>query len=135
MRYAEVLLLAAEANVMAGKDGAKYINEVRTRAHLSPLATVTLDDVKKEKRLELCLEGCRFIDLVRWGDAASVLANQGKKITMFTTSETTATVQENTGAGFVAGKHELLPFPEKEMILNANMRQNNGWSSSASEAE
>lgn len=34
----------------------KYINEIRTRAKLAPLSSVTLDDVKKEKRLELCLK-------------------------------------------------------------------------------
>ena len=81
MRYAEVLLLAAEAHVMGGsKDKAvAYINQIRERAQLAPLSSVTLDDVKKEKRLELCMECVRFQDLVRWGDAESVLGNQGKK--------------------------------------------------------
>lgn len=70
MRYAEVLLMAAEAHVMGGGSAdkaVKYINEIRTRAKLAPLSSVTLDDVKKEKRLELCLESVRFQDLVRWG--------------------------------------------------------------------
>lgn len=85
MRYAEVLLLAAEAHVMGGsKDKAvAYINQIRERAQLAPLSSVTLDDVKKEKRLELCMECVRFQDLVRWGDAESVLGNQGKKVPAF----------------------------------------------------
>lgn len=51
MRYAEVLLMAAEAHVMGGGSAdkaVKYINEIRTRAKLAPLSSVTLDDVKKE---------------------------------------------------------------------------------------
>lgn len=134
MRYAEVLLLAAEAHAMGGgSKAATYLNAVRERAGLAPVSTVTMDDVKKEKRLELCLEGCRFIDLVRWGDAPAALANQGRQVLLFTTSETVTVAQENSGAGFVAGKHELLPFPEKEIILNKNMTQNPGWGDTSEE--
>lgn len=134
MRYAEVLLLAAEANLLAGTGkAAQYINPVRERAGLAPLSSVTMDDIKKEKRLELAGEGIRFHDLVRWGDAPRYLADQGKQIIMFTTSETTTVCQDNPSSGFVAGKHELLPIPEKEMILNPNMVQNPGWAGSSEE--
>ena len=80
MRYAEVLLMAAEAHVQAGSGQDKalnYINEIRQRAQLAPLSTVTLDDIKTEKRLELCMEGVRYQDLIRWGDAEEVLKEQG----------------------------------------------------------
>lgn len=82
MRYAEVLLLAAEANLEAGNTdlALKDINEIRIRAKETPLTSVTLDDIKTEKRLELCLESTRFQDLVRWGDAKNALASQGKEI-------------------------------------------------------
>lgn len=127
MRYAEVLLLAAEAHVLGG-DKSKaldYVNRIRTRAQLTPLASVTLDDVKKEKRLELCLESVRYQDLVRWGDAETALAEQGKQIPAFT-----GTAAEwrwsNPTYGFKA-KHKLLPIPRKEMELNPNMKQNEGW--------
>lgn len=88
MRYAEVLLLAAEAHVMGGsqESALAYINEVRDRARLAPLSAVTLDDVKKEKRLELCMEGVRFQDLVRWGDAEALMGEQGKEIPAFNSS-------------------------------------------------
>lgn len=127
MRYAEVLLLAAEAHVQGG-DPAKalnYINQIRDRARLTPLGSVTLDDVKKEKRLELCLESVRFQDLVRWGDAETVLADQGGQVPAFTGSETKY-MWSNPTYGFKA-KHKLLPIPRKEMELNPNMKQNEGW--------
>ena len=127
MRYAEVLLLAAEAHVLGG-DPSKalaYLNLVRDRAQLAPLAAVTLDDVKKEKRLELCLESVRFQDLVRWGDAETVLAEQGRQIPAFTGAATEYR-WSNPTYGFKA-KHKLLPIPRKEMELNPNMKQNEGW--------
>ena len=78
----EALLLAAEANLEAGNTDValKDINEIRIRAKETPLTSVTLDDIKTEKRLELCLESTQFQDLVRWGDAKKALASQGKEI-------------------------------------------------------
>ena len=118
MRYAEVLLLAAEAHVMGGnKESAlAYINEVRERAHLTPLSNVTLDDVKKEKRLELCMECVRFQDLVRWGDAESVMGEQGKEVPAFTVAGAEY-LYTNSSYGFKA-KHNLLPIPRKELELS-----------------
>ncbi len=132
MRYAEVLLLAAEAHVMGGSQdkALKYINEVRSRAQLPELTSVTLDDVKKEKRLELCLESVRYQDLVRWGDAESAMADQGKEIPSLVNDGNEGIVvkvtHQNTVYGFKA-KHNLLPIPLKELELNPNMKQNEGW--------
>ncbi len=127
MRYAEVLLLAAEAHVQGGDQSkaVDYINRIRTRAHLNPLSSVSLDDVKKEKRLELCLESVRFQDLVRWGDAERVMANQGKDIPVYSSEGVKFTFHNDT-YGFKA-KHKLLPIPRKEMELNPNMVQNTNW--------
>lgn len=156
MRYAEVLLMAAEAHIQGGGDATKalnYINQVRDRARLAPLASVTMDDIKKEKRLELCLEGCRYQDLVRWGDAEAVLGQQGKQIPSFSwqvqkvddkedpnygqivydenglatiTNHELTYPYSNTEYGFKA-KHNLLPIPLREMDVNPNMVQNPGW--------
>lgn len=148
MRYAEVLLLGAEAHVMSGKEPDKavdYVNQIRQRAHLKPLSTVTLDDIKTEKRLELCIESCRFKDLVRWGDAPKVLGEQGKQIPatgyFVVTDAAGNPVKDgnevayefdlrypysNTVYGFKE-KHKLLPIPLKEMQVNPNMKQNEGW--------
>ena len=127
MRYAEVLLLAAEAHVMGGSmdKAVKYINEVRTRARLQGLSSVTLDDVKKEKRLELCLESVRYQDLVRWGDAETIMKDQGKEIPTFSNSGVEFQFKNST-YGFKT-KHKLLPIPRKEIELNPNMVQNENW--------
>ena len=88
LRYADVLLMAAEA---ANEDGntvlaEKYLEEVRKRARgannaILPKRTggqsTMRDFIKRERRIELAMEGERFYDLVRWGDAASVLGGKG----------------------------------------------------------
>ena len=127
MRYAEVLLLAAEAQLQAGNQAKAldYINQIRTRAKETPLTSVSLNDIKTEKRLELCLECVRYQDLVRWGDAKSAMGNQGKDVPAFTTSGIQWNWQ-NTVYGF-QDKHYLLPIPLKELELNPNMVQNTGW--------
>lgn len=70
IRYAEILLMHAEALVSgatsAEMSAVEAVNEVRNRAGLSDLASVTLDDVLDEKFAELGTEwGIRFYDLVR----------------------------------------------------------------------
>ena len=130
MRYAEVLLLAAEAHVMGGDNtkATKYLNEVRTRAHLGELSSVTMDDVMNEKRLELCGESVRFQDMQRWGIAADKLKDQGKQIPWFAANGTVRwEVYNKTVYGYKKGKHELLPFPDTEVTLNPNVRQNPEW--------
>jgi hypothetical protein len=136
MRYAEVLLLAAEAHLQgAGGDpekAADYINEIRLRAQLPIKQTVTMDDLKTEKRLELCCENVRYQDLVRWGDAPAYLGNKGVQIPAFggrnqTTEDHVEWLWTNQGAGFKAGKHELLPFPVSEISVNSKIVQNPGW--------
>lgn len=73
-RYAETLLNAAELALDTDKGAAaRYVNEVRSRAGLAPLASVTLDDIINERDLEFVGEGKRYFDLVRTGKAASVL--------------------------------------------------------------
>lgn len=82
-RYADVLLLAAEClnETGGGASAAPLVNQVRARASLSPITYTTQaamrTDIKKERRSELAMEGERFFDLVRWGDAISVLGSQG----------------------------------------------------------
>jgi len=127
MRYAEVLLMAAEAQLQAGNTAKalEYMNMVRTRAKEEPLTDVSLNDIKTEKRLELCNEGVRYQDLVRWGDAKTALGNQGKDVPAFTGDQ----VQwnwHNDKYGF-QDKNSLLPIPLKELELNPNMKPNAGW--------
>ena len=76
LRYAEVLLMNAEAKVRNGKSGDAPFNEVRTRAGMPTKTGVTIDDILDERRMELCGEwGLRYTDLVRCGLAEEVLNN------------------------------------------------------------
>lgn len=78
LRLADVYLLLAEAYVRTGNNAkaTDYINMVRERAQLPALSDVTLAQVKKERRLELALEGERYFDLVRWtGDPDKIDAD------------------------------------------------------------
>lgn len=103
MRLADIYLLEADALVSGGGDlvrAAALLNAVRARVGLGPVAA-TMDNIMKERRLELAGEGHRWLDLVRWGKAAAVLGSKG----------------------FVAGKHEVLPIPLLE-LENTKLVQN-----------
>jgi starch-binding outer membrane protein, SusD/RagB family len=129
LRYADVLLMAAEANLGAGdaSTATTLINQVRTRVSLPALGVVTLSDIKLERRLELSFEGCRYQDLVRWGDAADVLKDQGKSIPTGKFVGGVLQFNSNPAAGFVAPKNNLFPIPFNELSSNPNVSQNPGY--------
>uniref|UniRef100_S0DFQ1 Putative RagB-SusD domain-containing protein n=1 Tax=termite gut metagenome TaxID=433724 RepID=S0DFQ1_9ZZZZ len=129
LRFAEVLFLAAEAHLQDGNAGKAldYVNRVRSRAQLANLGSLTMDDLKIEKRLELCFEGVRYQDLIRWGDAATALRDRGKYVPTFDGTSINKTLYTNSNAGFVTGKHELMPFPFTETSVNDKIVQNPGW--------
>lgn len=110
IRFADVLLMAAEANNRGNVDDAKalaYLNRVRERAFGDSTHNVTATGgalttaIYHERRVELVGEGHRFFDLVRTGEASSSIE------------------------GFVTGKHELFPIPIEEIqFSNGNWAQN-----------
>lgn len=135
MRYAEVLLLYAEACAVDGDadgSGLEALNEVQKRAG-APVTPLTLDNVKTEKRFELFMEGTRFVDLVRWGDAENALREQGAYVPLFKGTDDAGnyivdrSTYTNNNYGFKAGKHERLPYPEAEIISNQHIKQNPNW--------
>lgn len=67
-RYAETLLVAAEAAMELGQtaEALGYINQVRERAGIQKLTTITLDDIVNENRVEFAFEDHRLPDLRRW---------------------------------------------------------------------
>lgn len=83
IRYSDVLLMAAEsANELGqGATAVNWVNDVRNRAGLGDITFVSQAQlrtaIKHERRVEFAMEGSRFFDLVRWGDASSVLAPLG----------------------------------------------------------
>ncbi|GAO42774.1 RagB/SusD family nutrient uptake outer membrane protein [Flavihumibacter petaseus] len=112
-RYADVLLMAAEAATIIGGDAnlaeaLGYVNQVRDRADLPELGPLTQSDllkaVKQERRVEFAMEFERFFDLVRWGDAQTVLGNNG-----------------------YTNKHRYYPIPVSAMNANPNLTQNPEW--------
>lgn len=134
LRYADVLLMAAEAyNRKSSPNDTKaleYVNLVRARVELDPI-TETGDElfekIKRERRMELAFEMVRFQDLVRWGDAAEVLATQGQYTSLGTyDSDGNMTYYENLNAGYKS-YNNLLPFPETEISVNPNIVQNPGY--------
>lgn len=76
-RYAETLLNYAEAAVELGQAGKALpkVNEVRKRAGISEKSSVSLEDVRKERRVEFAFENTRYWDLVRWRTATRVMNN------------------------------------------------------------
>ncbi|MEG9327336.1 Starch-binding associating with outer membrane [Salinimicrobium catena] len=110
IRYADVLLMAAEALVRGNIDEDRartYVNMVRERAGLDPIdsaGATLLDVIYTERRLELMGEGHRFFDLVRTGRAAQEIE------------------------GFTTGKNELFPIPLEEIEFSqGNWSQNSGY--------
>jgi hypothetical protein len=112
LRYSDILLMFAEAKLQGASSGntsgysaLTAINEVRERVKLAPLAAATLQDLRDERRAELALEEDRFFDLVRTGQAATVLKKNG----------------------YADGKNNVFPIPASQMQLNHNLVQNPGY--------
>jgi len=110
IRYADVLLMAAEALNRGGIDDGRaqmYLNMVRNRAGLEDViatGSALTDAIYQERRVELVGEGHHFFDLVRTGRAATAIQ------------------------GFQTGKHELFPIPSIEIQLAGNQwEQNPGY--------
>ena len=129
MCYAEVLLCGAEAHMMAGNTGkaTEYVNMIRSRAKLPAKGSVTLDDIKLEKRLELFGEGTRFQDLLRWGEGSRMSGN-GKVYPLLQVNGQVQYVDcGNPTNGFKEGKYDRLPYPATEIRLNSEITQNPGY--------
>lgn len=133
LRYADVLLMRAEALVQIGEDIPQVIslvNSLRTRAaqstgmisdyeqtygvrfNVKPYTgsysqAEALKIVKHERRVELAMESERFFDLVRWGEAATTLnkyyAEEADNCSIY------------TNASFTANKNEYLPIPFEQL--------------------
>jgi len=148
IRFADVLLMAAEAEIEAGSltKARELVNQVRARAankaHWvkkpdgtfaanyvivpypeSAFASKTSanDVVRMERKLELSGEGHRFFDLVRWGIAEPVL-------NAYLKNEAKILVTKFGGAKFTAGNDEYYPIPQREIDLQGSvLKQNPGY--------
>lgn len=126
IRYADVLLMYAEAALGAGDEAIarSYINKVRTRVRLSEIALADDAALRHERRVELAMEGHRWFDLVRWEG----VDGKGLKAHMDAYKATETPDAQSHMQEFVAGKHEIFPIPQEEIQLNpTQMKQNNGY--------
>lgn len=85
MRYAEVVLIYAEALLEQGKmnAGLPYFNSIRERAGLKALPEYTLLDIEQERRVEFPLENQRYWDLKRWRRAHIVWDGENEHSTQW----------------------------------------------------
>lgn len=108
IRLADTYLMEAEALVKAGSNPTRakdLLDAVRARVGLTSVPA-TLDNIYKERRLELATEGHRFFDLVRTGRAVAVLGP----------------------LGYTAGRSEYLPIPQTEIdVTKKVITQNPGY--------
>jgi hypothetical protein len=147
IRFADVLLMAAEAEVEAGSitKALEYVNLVRARAantaswvknpdgsnaanyEISLYDSFASKDfankaIRLERKLELSGEGHRFFDLVRWGTAST-------ELNKYLTYEAQYLTTKFGGASFTSGKNEYYPIPQGQIDIQGSdvLTQNPGY--------
>lgn len=107
-RYGDALLMESEAKVRNGEDGSAELNAIRQRAGM-PLVEANLDNILKERLLELVWEGWRRQDLIRFDK--------------FTKAYDQRTPIDGEETGFTT----VFPIPQKCLDLNKSYKQNYGY--------
>ena len=136
LRYADVLLMAAEAeNELNGPTDVAigFINEVRTRAKTLQLFSARVSTqalmrkfIQEERARELCFEGLRKFDLIRWG--IFIERMDFTKSAIANSTATSTNKNRFLDAYFnVKQRDTLLPIPSIELSVNTLMTQNAGW--------
>ncbi|MDP4272251.1 MAG: RagB/SusD family nutrient uptake outer membrane protein, partial [Bacteroidota bacterium] len=102
LRYADALLLNAEAKIRKGQNGDVPLNLVRNRAKLASITNASLQNVLDERRAEFACEwwGERYNDLLRTGQAATALS----------------------AFGFTSGTSDYIPIPQTQIDLDQNLK-------------
>jgi len=121
IRLADVYLMYAEAQVEKGggtttdANALKYINAIRSRAGVTPYTTLTRNNVRKERRTEMAMEGLRFYDIKRWKIGSTLT---GKEI------------YNNGGVSYKMTWNDKMyywPFSQSEMDINKKLVNNTGY--------
>jgi hypothetical protein len=126
IRYADVLLMRAEALAELGRQAESYplVNQVRQRVNMPRIENVEgpgisqtqmIDIIRRERRSELAFESLRFFDLKRWGQLEAAA--------------------QRAAADRVAGynpvyrgkRSETFPIPQNELDINEQLSQNSAW--------
>ncbi|MCX2584405.1 RagB/SusD family nutrient uptake outer membrane protein [Pedobacter sp. MR22-3] len=150
IRYAEVLLINAEAKLekgtLAQADLDRTINLLRDRVGMkrmviTELAAAGLDlrtEIRRERRVELALEGQRYYDILRWkagellaqdvrGMKKSLVESFNQQYVATIATDASGYFVVNTGRRFVAPKNYLWPIPITQLQKNPALGQNPGW--------
>ncbi len=150
LRYAEVLLIYAEAdfeldNQISDADLELTINRLRTRGGVAKLTNAFVaanglnmrEEIRRERRVELAMEGFRYWDLIRWKTAEIELPKPVLGIYFFKSEFPPATVnltpdnfilvQTANFRKFDPARDYLFPLPINELSLNPALKQNPGW--------
>lgn len=125
LRYADILLMRAEAMAETGdiSGATAMVNQVRARVGMPSVESVegTVNQqqmiaiVRHERRVELALEGLRFIDLKRWGTMQDA----------FNRASSDPVGPYNPQ--YRQGKSEVFPIPQDEIDVNPNLVQHPDW--------
>jgi hypothetical protein len=137
IRYAEVLLTYAEAKIELNEiDQSVYdaINAIRSRpdVNIPPIETGKTQSqmreiVRHERMVELAFEGHRLFDLRRWKTAEIEIPGLVEGITYKNAGGNYITVRIDGFLKIFESRHYLWPIPKKEIDLNSNLGQNQGW--------
>ena len=148
LRYAEVLLTYAEARFEQGKltqeDVDMTINKLRDRVgmkhmNLAELQAQGLDvreEIRRERRVELALEGQRYFDIKRWGEGERLGQDvKGTNVNWLPNPEAADNLMQDsegfiishTGRNFDPQRHYLWPVPLPQIERNPDLEQNPGW--------
>lgn len=142
VRYADVLLMAAEADLNVNgaptATAVEYFNQIRRRAFGYPpstpvpgfdVTTFTMQDIMDERSRELCFEGVRRFDLIRWGTITTAMQNIVTDVS--TNAPTSYIISASLPANNflqIPSKYVLFPIPSAtEIAYNNLMTQNTGW--------
>lgn len=154
IRYAEVLLTYAEARLEQGllsqEDIDKTINLLRDRVGMKRMVKSEVeawglnlrDEIRRERRVELALDGVRYFDILRWKEGKLLAADKKgmnkKLVEKFTDTSQPDKVKnlpvDNSGdlilftdRIFQEPKHYTWPIPQTQRDINKNLSQNPGW--------
>jgi len=134
IRYSDILLMKAEAlnELGRGAEALPFLNQVRLRAGLAEIDGSVVagleslrDELKNERSRELCFEGIRKYDLIRWGDLGNSLNELDQQMVA-------ADIPDNYQWLFNAPrnfeeKHTVWPIPLIEMEENTLIKQHELW--------
>lgn len=125
IRYADILLMRAEALAETGdiSGAAQLVNQIRARVGMPSVEDVEgsvnqqqmIEIVRHERRVELAMEGLRFMDLKRWGQVEEAF------------NRAIADPVGPYNPQYQGGKSEVFPIPQAEIDVNPNLVQHPDW--------